>query len=237
MKIAGGNNTTVTAFPFAVHLLYDEINTCTGSIIGDRWILTAAHCVVAVKESEEAGKIILNDPSKYGINIGLNSNINNNLVIPKKIYAHPKYNGTTISHDVGLLELRRPLKFTNAIQSVKLINDTSKLSVDQMFTAIGWGRDQTQKLTPKLNRVDLPNGSTEFCTEVNPDYPLYSDQLLCTEDVPGKDTCLGDSGGPLLVEIANSNSTVGEKAAAAWLQAGVTSFGHNLLDKIQKFVV
>ncbi|KAI9598216.1 trypsin-like cysteine/serine peptidase domain-containing protein [Syncephalis fuscata] len=231
MKIAGGASTTITEFPFAARILYDRSGVCTGSIIGDRWILTAAHCVVAIKESEKAGKLVMNNPSKYTINIGLNSNANPTLIVPKNVYAHPKYMWATVRYDVGLLELSQPLKFTDAIQPVKLIKDESKLSANQMLTAAGWGIDSKQNFATKLNRVDLLNGSPEFCAKTDRNYLQYRDQILCTAYVRGKGICGGDSGGPLLAKVANSNGAVGRKAAEAWLQAGVHSYGINILGR------
>ncbi|KAI9594390.1 trypsin-like cysteine/serine peptidase domain-containing protein [Syncephalis fuscata] len=100
-----------------------------------------------------------------------------------------------------------------------------------MLTAVGWGQDLTQKSVSKLNRVDLSNGGSEYCAKSHPNFLPYRDQLLCNRYVPKKGTCHGDSGGPLLIKVANSNGVVGNKAAAAWLQAGVTSFGYNILNR------
>ncbi|KAI9594391.1 trypsin-like cysteine/serine peptidase domain-containing protein [Syncephalis fuscata] len=228
MKIAGGDITTVTKFPFAAQLVYDRSGLCTGSIIGDRWILTAAHCLVDTEESKRTGTKVIKNPSKFDINIGQDSNINQNPLVPKSVYAHPEYNWNKIGkYDIGLLELSQPLKFTDSIQPVKLIKDESKLSANQPFTAAGWGKDLTQRSTSKLNRVNLFNGGPEYCGRINPGYPAYRDQLLCTKYIHKKTPCSGDSGGPLLVEVIDSSGTVGRNAAAAWLQAGVIASVYN----------
>ncbi|KAI9594389.1 trypsin-like cysteine/serine peptidase domain-containing protein [Syncephalis fuscata] len=229
MKIAGGYRTTITEFPFAVRLLRTQNYICSGSIIGDRWILTAAHCIIDIDESKKTKRVVIRDPSKYAINIGLNSDVNPNSIVSKNVYAHPKYNWNTARYDVGLLELSQPIKFTDAIQSVKLMKDESKLPVNQMLTVVGWGKEQAHKFATKLNRIELPNGSPEFCAKADGNYLTYRDQLMCTAYAPRKVICGGDSGGPLLIKVANSNGAVGKRAAASWLQAGITSYTQNTL--------
>ncbi|KAI9595759.1 trypsin-like cysteine/serine peptidase domain-containing protein [Syncephalis fuscata] len=212
LKIAGGDSTTVTQFPFAVRILFGA-----GSSLDFN------------SRALRSRKSSFGRPSTYRINIGQDSNITYTPIVPKNIYAHPKYNWTEFINDIALLELKNLLQFTDTIQPIKLIRDESKLSGKQKFTAIGWGMNQNKKIASLLNRVDISNGSPAFCAKASPSYSLYRYQLLCTANVFGKDTCGGDSGGPLLVEVADSNGATGVKAATLWLQAAVTSFGQNSL--------
>ncbi|KAI9595775.1 trypsin-like cysteine/serine peptidase domain-containing protein, partial [Syncephalis fuscata] len=160
-------------------------------------ILTAAHCAVDAEKSEEAGKVVLEDPSTYRINIGQDSNITYTPIVPKTIYAHPKYNWTEFINDIALLELGTSIQFNAAIQPVRLIKGESNLLLRQMFTVVGWGSDTTQKLVSTLNRVNVLKGSSEFCAKALPSYQPYFNQLLCTENGFGKNVCHGDSGSPL----------------------------------------
>jgi len=44
-RIIGGRETLITLYPFQVAVLYYEQHVCGGAIIGDTWIVTAAHCI------------------------------------------------------------------------------------------------------------------------------------------------------------------------------------------------
>ncbi|GJQ83332.1 hypothetical protein Trydic_g15640 [Trypoxylus dichotomus] len=44
-RVVGGYNATENQFPYQVSLRYNGNHNCGGSIIGDKWVLTAGHCV------------------------------------------------------------------------------------------------------------------------------------------------------------------------------------------------
>lgn len=48
-RIVGGYETTIEEHPWQVSLQYASSHRCGGSIIGQKWILTASHCTVYVK--------------------------------------------------------------------------------------------------------------------------------------------------------------------------------------------
>lgn len=43
-RIVGGFETSIEENPWQVSLRYYSSHRCGGSIIGERWVLTAAHC-------------------------------------------------------------------------------------------------------------------------------------------------------------------------------------------------
>ena len=66
-KIVGGNIVGSTAsYPWQVRLIINGEYQCGGSIIGDKWILSAAHCC----ENDPDIQVHVGDLDQYGVNSG-----------------------------------------------------------------------------------------------------------------------------------------------------------------------
>ena len=81
-KVVGGVDVDIKDYPWQVAVDYG----CGGSIIGDSWVLTAAHCVGYGVNFIHAGS---SDPYADG---GESYSVN-------QVIVHPKYNGKTYKHD------------------------------------------------------------------------------------------------------------------------------------------
>uniref|UniRef100_A0AC35FS97 Peptidase S1 domain-containing protein n=1 Tax=Panagrolaimus sp. PS1159 TaxID=55785 RepID=A0AC35FS97_9BILA len=73
---------------------------CTATIIGEKWILTAAHCV-----SNNVGVII------YANTVERTKGKN---ITVEKVFVHPKWNLSTISDDLALIKCIPKKKFVHA---------------------------------------------------------------------------------------------------------------------------
>ncbi|WP_057832794.1 trypsin-like serine protease [Colwellia sp. TT2012] len=201
--------------------------SCGASFIGDKWLLTAAHCV------EDA------DINLLQVNVGeydLSNGAENAKAI-KRIYIHPEYNqDSAFNNDIALIELVETISHV----AVKLVDyDTSRqlALTNSSVTVIGWGNqtaygpndEQPANDQPdKLRQVELNLLSNEQCKDklaqaytdlegINylPHQVGITDSMICANYVGGaKGSCQGDSGGPLLV---NTNQ--------GWQQIGIVSYG------------
>jgi secreted trypsin-like serine protease len=215
--------------PFKNNLWLNQF--CGGSIISERWILTAAHCV------DDA------NPKQIGVVTGLNqlpfgpSKANTSSV--KQIIIHPLY--MSDSHaDIALLELAAPLKFSTPLNSLTATRAPIRLGGefvnDTLATISGWG--VTGFGDPVLDEFGDPVldefGDPVFYLESTQDLQVAETPLInCPEDYASDngsitgiicsgsaepdtqpDSCYGDSGGPMAVEVSGT-----------WQLIGVTSFG------------
>jgi secreted trypsin-like serine protease len=216
-RIVGGEPVTSPyEYPWMVALgnVIDGVfmANCGGSFIGDKWILTASHCVVFEGDKEDMddlhiliGALDLLDPQ------------DGEIVKVKRVIPHPDFYSETISSDIALLELEKPL---TDYTPVELYRGTDTLAGNS-GTVIGWG--ETQGYTPPktkgaekqhlLRDVSLSIITNEQCEQAN-GRPVDDTMLCAGVEGGGKDSCQGDSGGPLVIQDKGG-----------WKQVGVVSWG------------
>ncbi|KAJ3598877.1 hypothetical protein NHX12_032840 [Muraenolepis orangiensis] len=133
-----------------------------------------------------------------------------------RIVLHPAFNGTSMDHDVALLELAVPAPRSYTIQSVCLPSPVHHFLKTAECYVAGWGSmKEGGSLTNLLQKAAVNIIEGADCLK------SYSSGLtrsmMCaglTEG--GRDTCLGDSGGPLTCRHTSGH----------WFVAGITSWGH-----------
>jgi len=204
-RIVGGVEAEENQWPWIVALFIDDAYFCGGSLITDKFVLTAAHCVdgasyfdiVAgahnVRENEEDKRIEIT--SYHG-------------------WTHEEWDLNTLANDIALIELPQPLTLNEYIKPIRLPAREEKVYPGDLTTAIGWGRpsDSASGISPVLRMVEnLPIISNKDCNDI---YGIVGDGIVCIDTTEGRGTCNGDSGGPLMI-----------KEYGIWTQVGLTSFG------------
>lgn len=203
-----------------------QTSTCGASFIGDKWVMTASHCVDGVIASQLKVNV-----GEYDLSNGAE-----NAKTVKRIYMHPNYDAELIDNDIALIELTESID-NEAITIVDLAA-TEQFSIDNStVTVMGWGGrvgyeaggGPTSDFPDVLHQVDLQLLSNEQCKttlansfedlygeeNIDPQTTGISDAMLCaTVAGGGKGSCQGDSGGPLVI---NTNQ--------GWQQIGIVSYG------------
>lgn len=157
----GGTEAKSAEFPHQALLgyLYGEPNEwgCGGSLISDRFVITAAHCLYPMG----FGAV------KY-VKLGINSRSQNDdrtLVYGvEEIFQHPNYVRKTFNEDLGLLKLNATVLLSEFVMPIclpsKLYDDANKAVVS------GFGRTGFQQSSSEsLLKVTLEKFSIGECQQ------------------------------------------------------------------------
>ena len=196
----------------------DNSHQCGASLLSPYFAITAAHCLQD-----------LSSLSQLSLNLGTtNISVIGELHEISQIIIHPLYNRTIFTNDLAILVLRHPVDMTNSnITSICLptqynLDDTASEypPIGQNLVAIGWGTTVPfRKLVSTILRqvtLKVIGNEEEACiNSVNDNVVQF-----CAGSQDGrKDTCSGDSGGPLMMF-----------SEGRWYLMGITSYGSSCAD-------
>ncbi len=212
--IVGGNPVVNGAWPWMVSLESAaksatpySAHICGASLVGGEWVLTAAHCVDGV------------EPAKLVVRVGgydlRSTSTAGQLAKIDRILVHPGYEQATYNHDLALLHLTSSL----ALETLTPVgySTMAAMAAGTNLITMGWGSTSTDSAASYpyiLQQVTLPYIADNLCSSAYPG--AVTENMLCAGLMSGgKDSCYGDSGGPLILGSNSSNAQ----------QVGIISWG------------
>jgi secreted trypsin-like serine protease len=244
LRVVGGTAAQDGAWPWQVLVVVPALTSdgkqtammCGGSVIAQRWVLTAAHCfqnldtarpIVVAEQQSRLVTRALGDIDAKSVHRGAKLTIH-----PQYKYSRTRPETDTHENDIALLRLNENVR-SRAV--VPLLSGDRVLESPPVKAVVtGWGRmrevdasgnDPTtgQRVRPeevepeRLMEVKIPLVATDSCKAAYQGAPGVIDGRNLCAGVPegGKDSCQGDSGGPLVTQAANGR----------WVQIGVVSWG------------
>lgn len=200
--IVGGSGVDIRDYPWQVSLKAHGGHICGGSILSERWVLTAAHCVEGSRSwlSVEAG-------ATYQSGRG-------QTVAVARVMEFPGYRAPEFGKDIALLELASALRFDARVQPIPIASPALQAAglteAGRTATVSGWGALRSGGSSPdQLQAVDVPLVSLSAASRAYR-RTLSEDQLAAGFlGTGGADSCQGDSGGPLVVRQGGEAVLVG----------------------------
>jgi len=209
-RIVNGVDAPLGAYPWQVAIKLKDGQSlrqwCGGSILTDRLILTAAHCIDHLRDNEFVVIVGDHDTSSNGVD--------EQLFEVEKYISHPEFKTSKGGHDIALVKLQtvngKGIVFGNSVQPICLPVSEKVYQSGTWCSVSGWGMQKagTQGSVSKTLKVaSIPLISSESCNaeevygnEINS--VTFPDGMMCAGFLEGgTDSCSGDSGGPLSCNV------------------------------------
>lgn len=122
-------------------------------------------------------------------------------------------------NDIALVRLVEDVEYSSSINPICMPFMTDNYRAPELgtnFTVAGWGETLENYSSKRLRKVVVPFVSRRVCKKLF--YRKYETHIpttnICAGGELGKDSCYGDSGGPLMRKIGNY-----------WVLEGIISYG------------
>lgn len=181
-RIVGGTSVSIASRPFMASLrnIYNS-HFCGASILNNRFVITAAHCVFGSSATSVlvvVGTATLNSGGTF--------------YSSSDIFCHSGYSESTLSHDIALVKTATGIQFSANVAYIPL--PTSAAGGGTAAIVSGWGKTSTNgAASNQLLALNVTTMSNAICSR----YLSITADQMCTLSQVSKGVCFGDSGSAL----------------------------------------
>merc|ERR1712243_248065 len=212
-RIVNGVQAGVNEFPWIAGMIQilDGMETdsmCGGTLVADKWIVTAAHCLykdndfkTLLKPSEQVW--VLGEHDWFDTS---ETKIPTNRFPVEKVLVHPKWDSLNTKNDIALIKLKTSADLTKYTPAC--LANTGDNFVGKTAWVYGWGQTafKADFGSSVLLKLQVKVASNQECIDWSKKaFGLAAWELgtgqLCAGAGAGKDACKGDSGGPLTTDV------------------------------------
>lgn len=198
-KIIGGTRSQSGQFPYTVSIKANNGSAtsssfCGGSVIGQTWILTAAHCTRGYTTFEVGvGSMVLQTPIMK--------------IFVSSAIEHPDFNPKNLNNDIALIKIPELPVNAPTIGHVLLPKYSQEKHpfLNAKVTVSGYGRTADKSnVNPFLDYVELKVIPNKACSAIYGE-KIVTENVICAKDAndPNHNACIG---GMLIIKIRKFKS-------------------------------
>ncbi|XP_062898156.1 granzyme K-like [Mobula hypostoma] len=202
-EIIGGRKVKPHSRPYMASIQSHKQHVCGGALIARSWVLTAAHC----KEFCQIKycRVVL------GVDLLSKKQKGRTTIAIRKMIPHPEFNSKTPENDIMLVQLAREAALNKYVSTLELPKSGADVKAGTECSVAGWGTTNPKvlKASDDLREVNLTVIDRAVCnSKAYYDLsPYITKDMLCVGDEKArKDSCMGDSGGPLICMRRNNKN-------------------------------
>lgn len=187
-RIIGGYASNIKDLKYLVQVSTAK-EICGGSLITTRWVITAAHCVQRVG---------IADLRVYG---GTSEQGDQNAIqrLVDLLAIHPKFNSETMNMDVAALYLSQDMS-GEQVSTIALARKPAPPG--SLVKVSGWGSvvPNSTETARHVHSVIMPVWSHAACRAAYRGKHSINRNMICAAKAYRRDSCDGDSGGPMVYQ-------------------------------------
>lgn len=193
--LVGGFIAKAQDFPWHASMFHKIGRTweyqCAGSLISERFVLTAKHCTLEGDDPMPVDRILI----KFGLQKYTKENSNSQKRAALQVYRASGNLWEGFRNDIALIKLSEEVAITEHVLPVLLVEEEPPART--MGTVVGFGYTEESGPSEPLRQLEMPVIDSRQCTFRHANYKLDLGQF-CAGHSDNKTACNGDSGGGLV---------------------------------------
>ncbi|XP_021708893.1 serine protease gd [Aedes aegypti] len=185
---------------------------CGATLISDKVLLTAAHCLMNGKNHLQADDILV---SLGRYNIMDWTEVDSRTVNPRALVIHSGFRSDAFDYDIGAIILPNEINYSNSVRPICIWteSDEESIIVGQLGTVVGWGFSESGIISDVPKSAQVPIVSEVDCIRSDIGFQLTTSKRTFCAGGQGAGPCQGDSGSGLFVS-----------RGGRWVLRGIVSY-------------
>ncbi|XP_075395215.1 coagulation factor IX isoform X2 [Tenrec ecaudatus] len=226
-RVVGGQSATPGQIPWQVLLKWGDLPICGGTIVNEKWVVTAAHClkpgadITVIAGEHDTEK---DEPTEQKRNV-------------IRAIPHHNYNATEneYNNDIALLELDAPLTLNSYVTPICIANKEYTnifLKFGSAYVS-GWGKVFNKgRPASILQYLYVPLVDRAMCLRSTKS-TIYKNMFCAGYHEGEKDSCQGDSGGPHVTEVEGTSFLTG---IISWGEECAMKGKYGIYTKVSRYI-